>query len=83
MSEEKQKVSPETDLSQPVMTYGQFLEGRSLLRKFLKEVQIRVKGEKVTTCYFWEFPDEIIAKTFAEQMKDQLNISFNPEESKG
>jgi len=64
-------------LNKPVLTYGQMLEGQSLLRKFLKKIEIRVKGEKVVTSYIWEFPDEIVAKTFAEQMKEQFSQSLN------
>lgn len=59
------KLAPDT----PVMTYQQMIEGQSLMMKFLKKIEVRVKGEKVTTTYFWEFPDKIIAKTFAEQIK--------------
>ncbi|MEM2385891.1 MAG: hypothetical protein QXO67_02805, partial [Candidatus Bathyarchaeia archaeon] len=58
-----QPIPPPEKLDQPVMTYGQMIEGQSLMRKFLKKIEIKIKGERVVTSYIWEFPDEVIAKT--------------------
>jgi len=76
MSEEKPS---EEQLQKPVMTYGDMLQGQSLLKKFLKKIEIHIKGTKVVTSYIWDFPDEIVAKTFAETMKDQFEATVNPE----
>jgi hypothetical protein len=43
-----------------------------MMQRFLKGIEIKVKGNKVQTIYNWEFPDEIVAKTFAESMKEQF-----------
>jgi hypothetical protein len=80
--EQEKSATPILPPEQPVMTYGQLLEGQSLLRKFLKKIEIRVKREKVVTSYIWEFPDEVVAKTFAEQMKLSFEGSLNPEGEK-
>ena len=56
----------------PVMTYDEYLQGQSLLKKFLKEIKIKRQGTKVITSYIWEFPDELIAKNFAYSMKEQF-----------
>ncbi len=71
-----------SELEKPVMTYGQMLEGQSLMKKFLKKIEIRIKGEKVITSYIWEFPDEVVAKAFAENMKASFEGTLNPEEAK-
>ncbi|MEM1540706.1 MAG: hypothetical protein QXJ07_04915 [Candidatus Bathyarchaeia archaeon] len=75
-----QPVPAPEKLDQPVMTYGQMIEGQSLMRKFLKKIEIKIKGERVVTSYIWEFPDEVIAKTFAQQMKDAFEAQVNPSE---
>jgi len=56
----------------PVMTYDQYMQGQSLLKKFLKEIKIKRQGTRVVTSYIWEFPDELIAKNFAYSMKEQF-----------
>ena len=56
----------------PVMTYDEYLQGQSLLKKFLKEIKIKRQGTRVITSYIWEFPDELIAKNFAYSMKEQF-----------
>ena len=53
----------------PVITRQQLIEGQSLMMKFLKKVEVRIRGEKVILTYFWEFPDKLIAKEFAERTK--------------
>lgn len=67
MNEQKQESQ-----TVPVMTYDQYLQGQSLLKKFLKEIKIKRQGTRVITSYIWEFPDELIAKNFAYSMKDQF-----------
>jgi hypothetical protein len=73
---EKPKMN-ENDANTPVMTYGQMLEGQSLMKKFLKKIEIRIKKEKVITSYIWEFPDEAVAKIFADQMKTAFEGQLN------
>ena len=67
MSEQKQESQ-----TVPVMTYDEYLQGQSLLKKFLKEIKIKRQGTRVITSYIWEFPDELIAKNFAYSMKEQF-----------
>jgi hypothetical protein len=56
----------------PIMTMSQFQQGAQMMQRFLKGIDIKVKGNKVQTIYNWEFPDEIVAKTFAESMRSQF-----------
>ena len=66
-------VSPPVNVpDEPVMTMSQFQEGAQVMQRFLKGIDIKVKGNKVKTIYNWEFPDELVAKTFAESMKGQF-----------
>ena len=67
LSEQKQESQ-----TVPVMTYDEYLQGQSLLKKFLKEIKIKRQGTRVITSYIWEFPDELIAKNFAYSMKEQF-----------
>ena len=60
----------------PVMTYDEYLQGQSLLKKFLKEIKIKRQGTRVVTSYIWEFPDELIAKNFAYSMKEQFEYQL-------
>ena len=71
LNEQKQELA-ETNQQLPVMTYDQYMQGQSLLKKFLKEIKIKRQGTRVITSYIWEFPDELIAKNFAYSMKDQF-----------
>jgi hypothetical protein len=56
----------------PIMTVSQFQQGAQMMARFLKSIEIKVKGNKVQTIYHWEFPDEVVAKTFAESMRAQF-----------
>ncbi len=78
----KENVMPQIPAEQPVMTYGQLVEGQSLLKKFLKKIEIRIKRTQVITSYIWDFPDEVVAKAFAEQMKVSFEGTLNPEGEK-
>ena len=71
MNEQKQELA-EANKNPPVMTYDEYLQGQSLLKKFLKEIKIKRQGTRVITSYIWEFPDELIAKNFAYSMKEQF-----------
>lgn len=68
MTEEKKK--EEEDY--PIMFKSQFTEGQSMMKSFLKGIDIKVRGCKVRTTYIWEFPDKLVAKSFAEGMKTQF-----------
>jgi gamma-glutamylcysteine synthetase len=66
-------VSPPVNVpDEPVMTMSQFQQGAQMMHRFLKGIDIKVKGNKVQTIYNWEFPDELVAKTFAESLKEQF-----------
>jgi gamma-glutamylcysteine synthetase len=66
-------VSPPVNVpDEPVMTMSQFQQGAQMMQRFLKGIEIKVKGNKVQTIYNWEFPDEVVARTFAESMKEQF-----------
>jgi len=81
LTEKTKQTQPltEEDLKTPVMTYGQYVEGQSLIRKFLKEIKIKRTGSTVTTTYIWKLPDEIIAKNFALSMKEQFEQQLGGE----
>lgn len=74
MSKKEQVGTPSPDT--PVMTYGQFQQGAQMMQHFLKKIDINVDGSKVQTIYHWEFPDEVVAKSFAESMKAQFEESM-------
>jgi gamma-glutamylcysteine synthetase len=66
-------VSPPVNVpDEPVMTMSQFQQGAQMMQRFLKGIEIKVKGNKVQTIYNWEFPDEVVARTFAESMRSQF-----------
>jgi len=56
------KIGEKIDLKQLDM-------GMSMLQSFLKRIDIVVKEKEVHVTYILEFPDETIAKTFAEGLK--------------
>jgi hypothetical protein len=74
--EENVQVSPVVPMPQspdaPIMTVSQFQQGAQMMARFLKSIEIKVKGNKVQTIYHCEFPDEVVAKTFAESMRSQF-----------
>jgi len=47
----------------------QFEQGLSLLRGFLRGINIRVEDNRVYLTYTMEFPDGALAKSFAETLK--------------
>jgi len=63
---EKEKASQDY----PVMMHSELTAGQQMMKQFLKHVEVRIKGNKVVTSYHWEFPDEIVAKSFAHGMKE-------------
>jgi hypothetical protein len=72
--EQSSEIPPNT----PVMTYDQYQQGAQMMQQFLKGIDIKVKGKRVETIYKWEFPDELVAKTFAENMKEQFEGAMEP-----
>jgi len=58
----------------PIMYKSDFDAGQRMMMRFLKGIDIKIKGKKVTTIYNWEFPDELVAKAFAHGMKAQLDV---------
>jgi len=58
----------------PVMMRSEFTAGQEMMAQFLKGVDITVRGNKVNCIYRWEFPDELVAKSFAEAMKSQFDV---------
>jgi len=56
----------------PIMFKSQFVEGQAMMKSFLKGIDIKVRGCQVWTTYIWQFPDKIVAKSFAEGMKAQF-----------
>jgi hypothetical protein len=75
-AEENVQASPVVPMPQspdaPIMTVSQFQQGAQMMARFLKNIEIKVKGNKVQTIYNWEFPDEVAARTFAESMRSQF-----------
>jgi len=63
---------PKTKGDFPIMYKSDFNAGQRMMMRFLKGIDIKIKGKKVTTIYNWEFPDELVAKAFAHGMKAQL-----------
>lgn len=49
----------------------QYNLGLEMLKRILKEVNIKVEGNKVYYTQVFEMPDEKIAKSFAENLKKQ------------
>ena len=52
-----------------MMSEEQMKQGMALIQKFLKKIDIEVDGNKVITCYHYEFPDERIAQVYAQSVQ--------------
>jgi len=55
-----------------MMDKKQFEIGMGLLKNFLKKIEVDVEGKRVVFKQYYEFPEEIIAKSFAKSIKEQF-----------